>query len=108
MRTTESKTKDDVKSDEPELLTPHECAQSFGIVGTLRVPLGETYYTDARHPMARTIHGWDKFEYHEGKPFRLSLADYKAALKAAESFPYAPHKPALTKYAAEQYRRAAK
>ena len=100
--------KDEPPQPEAEKFSPHECALHFGLVGTLRVPLGQTYYTDQRHPMARTFHGWSRYEYHEGGPFMLTLADYKAALKSAEKSPYQPHEPAMTKYAAAEYRQAAK
>jgi hypothetical protein len=105
--------------DAPERLSPQEWAERLGKVGKLKAPYGEKYFADYRHGMARTIHGWGGtnadgaliaggYEYHEGRPFLLTLADYQAALKVAESAPpYKPHKPALTEYAPLEYRKPA-
>jgi hypothetical protein len=105
---------------EPERLSPQEWAARLGQIAKLRAPLGEKYFADYRHGMARAIHGWGGsgtpgqpppgggYEYHEGRPFLLTLADYQAALKVAESAPpYKPHKPALTDYAPLEYRKPA-
>ena len=108
--TTETKPKP--KADEPkaaETRSPQAWADKLGAIGVLGVPRGERYFKDSRHGMARNTHGWAAFEYNEGGPLLLTLDDYQAALKAAESAPpYKPHKPALTKYAASEYRKAAK
>lgn len=98
----------EAKQASPEKKSPQDWAAHLGQVGRLRVPFGEPYFKDHRHPMARTIHGWAAHEYHEGGPFLLSLEDYQAALKTAESFPYVPHKPALTQYAPREYTQPAK
>ena len=86
--------------------SPQQWAAHLGAVGKLPVPYGERFFTDYRHGMAKVIHGWSSHEYHEGGPLLLTLEDYQAALKVAESFPYKPHKPALTKYAPAEYRKA--
>jgi len=99
------------KADEPkeaETKSPQAWADKLGKVGKLSVPRGQPYFKDYRHGMARNIHGWAAFEYHEGGPLLLTLADYQAALKVAEKFPYLPHKPAMTKYAAKEYQEAEK
>jgi len=94
---------------EQQKRSPQEWAKHLGAIGVLGVPRGTRYFKNYRHGAARNIHGWAAYEYHEAKPFALSLADYQAALKTAESAPpYTPHKPALTKYAAAEYREAAK
>lgn len=92
----------------PEQKSPQAWAEHLGQIGRLRVPNGERYFRDYRHGMAVVIHGWSLHEYHEGAAPQLALADYEAALKAAESFPYKPHKSALTKYAPAEYRRVAR
>lgn len=95
------------KPDSHGRKSPQEWAAHLGCVGTLAVPLGERYFTDYRHGMARVIHGWALHEYHEGGPPMLTLEDYQAALKTAESAPpYKPHTPAMTKYAPDEYRKA--
>lgn len=100
--------RDEKPAEAAELKSPQEWAERLGQVGQLRVPNGEKFFKDYRHPMARTIHGWAAHEYHEGSPLLLALDDYQSALKVAEKFPYRPHKPALTKYAPAEYQRAAK
>lgn len=58
------------------------------------------------HFAAEQLHGWKEHAYHEGKPLRLSRAEYDAALKSVQpdekSFggQYAPHAAALSKHAA--------
>lgn len=103
---------------EPERMSPQDCAARLGCIGSVPVPSGGKRFTDYRHNMARMIHGWGGagepggpipaggYEYHEGGPILLTIADYKAALRAAEKFPYTPHKPAMTKYAPAEYRKA--
>jgi hypothetical protein len=65
-----------------------------------------------QHNAAGALHGWSLHAYHTGKPLLLTVADYKAALKAAEgpalkdgkvidpkAEPYVPHKPAMSPHA---------
>jgi hypothetical protein len=105
---TQETSKPSTPKTEPEKLSPQDWAKRLGAIGKLSVPYGEPYFKDYRHGMARNIHGWAAYEYHEGGPLLLTLDDYQAALKAAESKPpYKPFKAAMTKYAAEEYRKEA-
>jgi len=87
-------------------MSPQDCAKVSGGIRKSPVSIDGEYFTDYRHGMAKVIHGWSLHEYHEGGPPMLTIADYKAALKVAESYPYKPHKPAMTKYAPAEYRKA--
>lgn len=57
-----------------------------------------------KHDAASALHGWTLHEHQTGKPMRLSLDDYREALKAAlrpvakgeSAGKYVPHGPALS------------
>lgn len=52
------------------------------------------------HEAAAVLHGWTLHQHHAGEPFKLSRADYEAALKAAgvtdSKGEYHPHPAALS------------
>jgi hypothetical protein len=49
-----------------------------------------------QHEAAAQLHGWNAHSQHSADPLSISLDDYKAALKAAESDPLQAHLPAVS------------
>lgn len=64
------------------------------------------------HAAASVLHGWAEQEHATGKPVRLTVEDYGAALKAAErpgeGGDYVPHAPASSDAVKARIERAAK
>jgi len=93
--------------------TPEEWAPTFGQVRpktfeeTITMVNGKPFDFVGQflwqHEAAVVLHGWKLHAHHAGEPFRLSKADYEAALKAAsetnEKGEYTPHPAALSPHA---------
>jgi len=81
-----------------EKRTPDEWAHRLGFVnrggkmGSKRAPDFPVW----QHGGASALHGWQSHAHHAQEPYRLTEADYRAALKAVESAPYTPHPGALS------------
>lgn len=77
-----------------ELLTPAQWGERKGnaVVPTAERPWVEAHFKNF-HAEAAQLHGWNAHAYNEQDPakaFRLSEADYDAALAAASEFPACP------------------
>lgn len=106
------------KAEPAEKLTPAEWAERKGIAPKAQYPWEEPVSSDWRYPSAALLFGWTHDAYnYQARPFKLSEADFDAALKAASEYPngeppeaaIAPHAPFRKQLAAEkQAREAAK
>jgi hypothetical protein len=96
------------KASEPLRLTPAEWSAKKGHTrpADKRLPQS-TPHTDWRFAIANKLYGWAERAYHFQHPrdaFRISEADYLAALGAAAEHPTVPpHAPALTPEAAVRF-----
>lgn len=89
----------EVKPD-AERLTPREWAQKLGHITAKRLNTPDV--VEPTHPFyaaADALHGWTADAHHNqgAKAFKLTQADYLAALKAAAEYPCVPaHGAAIT------------
>ncbi len=77
--------------------TPDEWARQLGLIIKKRADWQREGFA-AEHQGAAMLHGWAEHGHHAGAPIRLTLEDYKAALKAINNSPAKPHPAALSEY----------
>lgn len=93
-----------------ELQTPEEHARALGHAQDVQEPFrmgggrpGMKQSFSWKHGAAAQLHGWNAHKLHSAEPFKISRADYEAALDAATDADgdgeYTPHPAALSEYA---------